>query len=468
MFKKANKAEKAEKTGKLKKAKDKKQERVHTESSGSGIVRVGGKEFAVNIDWYPFDSESPGIANINYTKEAITKARSYALKQGGKIADLYCVAPHIKMYGLGDHSKGHKKGIPAFASIIGEAVAEGVAWICLFEVETNVDIAYYVGSANSEGQILSDNIYKNLDEAQIEFNNMLDGSWNNIFISPDLATVYEGKIDAKILQTIKVTDIFIETLEGQYIPVKLKPVSMKETFRLYGIIGISLVSLYLGYSYYVSYQEEQEQKRIQIERDALNRAKKIDDQKSVVADPWVNKPYAVDAVISCLENYSAFKNMFIPGWYFSGVRCEDDIAIATYQRSGGTINWVRDFVGNNIPGAGISVKEMNIVDISVKMRVNYMTNGLVMYDNDSVKKYIDTFFDEYSIPVTFANSVHSGTHNVFNFKIVTSQPMTILPLVKEIPGLYLKEMKISGSSFWSISFDNYEKIQGATGNRRKG
>ena len=277
-------------------------------------IDIAGKTYAVGLFWQPIQNEKEYLKEVkSAVQTVVVGANLYCLKKG--------TGPQ---YGLGFTSSGQKKGMPAGASGIANALRDKSSAVCVFKVNEGW---WFITIRNNLILSEEDTIYTDENEAKEAFNSMLSiPDWGY-----KIAPAEWGIEDTK--------DISAVELLSKSQSVELKSIESNNVKN----IVIILLLLGVGYWYYSSEQAKKaEAERIAREKRMAEARKKM--QEAAPPPPPPPAPYEnltdiTDMAKKCtilIVNSTAT----VPGWDLKDSVCIENNMKASWRRGYGTAGWI--------------------------------------------------------------------------------------------------------------------------------
>lgn len=283
-------------------------------------IEFDGAQAAIGLDWYTEQTASRIAATVERQarqETGIGTAVDLKLVRKAGLDGKWQAA-------LGRRAYGHKPGMPAAAAIMAAAFPnnELQAWVSLPDMQpVNPASATQGADARSarpaaiwilrlsDGAVLEDRFYTDLQEAGRFFADLPRGSNTKVFATPDLERILLVDSDA----------FPFENVSARRAPpgTKLQRLDQQVRMRRYLLAGIAASALfYVGYEYALDYWDGMRAKELHRERIANIKPP---------PPPWLGKPNPVNAVRAC-QFAAMIRHIRIPGWKLRDLACETDKA----------------------------------------------------------------------------------------------------------------------------------------------
>ncbi len=391
----------------------------------TGVVKVGGRPFAVGLQWHNAD-EKPA-------KEARA-----ALRASEGIYNIFCARGGASpQFGLGSTMFGQSLKMPSLAAHVADH-SDG-SWLGAFRVPQGV---YFLAVKDDSILAESDRVFAEDDAQQFFRQYLKDGSWNH-----RVAPASWGIPDTQ--------DIELEQMVRGKSRSVMRPASAVNLRLVAGVtFGIALVAAgSYGYSWYQSYLDDQ-----RLEALRLVMAQKAAREPAIVPVPWEGTPAGVDLLATCVKTL-AEHNFEVAGWDQAGASCQGDRATVVLRRAGGTINWIaasvnsRTFKPNIVPQGNTSAL------------VSWVMPALNAYPQSSpggrlalTQRYLLSQLDERFTEVKFGAETKGNGYAKVGFTFSTrADPREFIGLLYPVPALTLKQVTREPNGQWNIEGEFYER-----------
>jgi hypothetical protein len=293
-----------------------------------GVIRLGKTDYAVGLLW----SRAEDVKRLSF--EAKTEANEYG-------ADLVAYKKDSQQYALGKKTDGLKPGMPSLAAALSESI-DG-SFLGIFKIpETS---SYYI-CAVQNGNILAgqDRIIEEREQALDDFGLLsTQGNWEFVFAPADFG--FE-RTQNRPLE---------EVLDAKKAKVKLAEISPKNSLLKIGLVLIGAAVIYLAYGQYSAWQEAALQERLMREAAEAEAARLAEEQARLDAlarqrvelptFPWEGRASFDAQLRRCVSAILKDSPTVVPGWRPVNATCNDEGEVRlSFQRDGGTINWIAPFV----------------------------------------------------------------------------------------------------------------------------
>ena len=425
-----------------------------------GTLTESGKTYAVGLAW----------ARVTDNSKIVAQAKAAAPLNG---ADLFVVRkPGRIQYGLGSRLTGHKEGMAPLASLLADVVDGN--FIGAFSVSDGI---YLV--AVRDDQVLAgfDRLIQERDEAFEVFHDMFVVSQWGQAIAPK-----DWNLEGTTASTLS------DLLTGAKSKSKLESVSSKQLLiKVAGTVG-ALALLYLGYSQYQNYEQDQAtQAAAKIVADQQAEQERENQQRMAIKIPpmpWEGKPYGALVVASCVDAVLKAP-ISVAGWQPQSVSCTGDDSVpqnwrivVVLKRDGGTINWIAPVYNHD--DFKPSVTQDNAGNALVSWPLEPVPKA--GYNKDSptstavlARRYMTTQFEEVFEPIDLHDDsgvkiqvpakTGSAKHDVLlerhlAFSFHTSHsPKDYQAILAPIPAFVATMVKLDVAKWsWTVEGTIYERI----------
>lgn len=399
-------------------------------------VDIAGKTYAVGLFWQPVQNEK------EYLKEV--KAAVQTVVVG---ANLYCLKKGTaSQYGLGFTSSGQKKGMPAGASGIANALRDKSSAVCVFKVNEGW---WFITIRNNLILSEEDTIYTDENEAREAFNSMLSiPDWGY-----KIAPAEWGIEDTKEISAVELLS------KGQ--SVELKSI---ETNNAKNIILI-LLMVGAGWYYYHSEQvKKAEQERIARERRIAAAKKKM--LQEVAPPPPPPAPFESLTDIKDMAKKCTIlivnSTATVPGWELDKSICIEKAMTSNWKRGYGTVGWIFEAqrYGNLPKEMELSADNSSYNSVSGTINIPFIkhTNQAPVMEKNEIQKKLSDIFQSLKLS-TF--KLHDGKTTIKdknNPNYIMDYPYTNFSFTDAAYRLPLDWVKllseINSIEFTSITWDN--------------
>lgn len=419
-----------------------------------GVVPAGGKNYAIGLIWETAD-DTAKMGPVAVEAAKAHKADLVILRKGGF------------QYGVGLIGTGHRSGMASAAALLTDAY-DG-SFIGAFEVPGGY---YVVGSRDGKVLSITDRIIVDRQEAINTFTDLyyqID-DWTES-ISPkdwDIETKSHDRID--------------DALTGLKPTSKLKPISSKvAVIKLAGVLTV-LALMGGGYLYYQDIKEQSA-----LEEEAAQRLQSADAQAKDAAArraalstipelPHIGKPSGIAVLAACTDAIIT-ANLAVPGWKPMSAACDGRVVAFTFQRDGGTLNWIGPAL--NRPGFKPSVSLNNsgsaLVSWQIPAQAPFYTKDSLTGTVSADRRYLTSQFEEIYHQIEMADAdgepfeiagARGQKQKVVYYRTLAisfrtrHDPKEFAKILAPIPALVTKTVRLDlGTWTWTIEGISYEKVQ---------
>ncbi|SOC27057.1 type 4b pilus protein PilO2 [Thalassospira xiamenensis] len=396
---------------------------------GLGTIGIGGKAFAIGLQWRGFEDPTKGKP-VEQARRAATGAR----------ADLFCLR-HGVQFGLGSKGMDHRPGMASLAAFLADTIDGN--WIGVFKV--NEGGLYYV--AAKDGAVLPgcDRFFNDEEAALAAFSDLaFVYEWNHIFAPEEW---HEDAQEAKLE----------EILRARKPATKLRSVSSTGKITKYGIAGLVVLGLGLGYQQYQDYLAEQAAVQA-----AILAAQSLTGRKPPPPPPpmpWEGVAQGIPALFACVDGILDAE-IVIPGWKTETVSCHNEEVSLSLVRDGGTVNWIADTLNRDGFRPSINPNgDSAVVSWKLEKAPEYPKN----LETDSLRKirrYLYSHFEELFHGIALSNGTRTEYYDTLNFAFSTSYyPTEFAGVLAEIPVFELSKVELDIMDMsWKIEGKIYEQL----------
>ena len=305
---------------------------VDLEFVDQGVVRIGGRLFALNLTWV-------SAVDTDSLKSHADTARKVAAsrKQADNDFTFYAGSKADGFLGFGSADAGHKRGMPVLIESFNPAVMGG-NWLAVRPIEGSRD-QWWVGGRRG-GDVFEDRVLGSKDAAAALFTEAL--------AAPGWATIVAPE-DWRVRNSVP-------SFPAGALDSPQEKLHLVDPVKAYAprviAVGIVLTAL-LGGSYYFYDKHQRHLAEMEELRRQIERAVTLQPQDH----PWYHRT-RIDHFLAHCEREILQTMIMVPGWENEVFTCKIDKGrgqVSTgWRRAGGNIAWLRAAMPQDYPAINVN------------------------------------------------------------------------------------------------------------------
>ncbi|PZO73985.1 MAG: hypothetical protein DI629_19000 [Mesorhizobium amorphae] len=413
--------------------------------SGLGVIQVGKRSYAVNMEWRPRNTNS-----------AQARAATIPLTRGVEAWDLFVDNPASSDSGFGSTSLGHEKGMAPLSLAIDREIV-GPSWLLWARIGSGEKARHWICAMDAQGRVVQDLMVPSADAAASSFRNeALTHDFARLIVPPGVE--YQGAENAEL---------------GALLQAKPKAALAYMTFlKNHGkklIYAALLISVASGAYYYKSMRDAEQAR---IEAEMLERQRER--SRVIPSDyPWFDGIRLGGFVSACVDGFEKV-SVFAAGWDAQPFVCSLDrtkMTVGTvYSRTpAGRIGWLERAVARNDGATAVSL------DLSGNMAETFRKATLsgdedyfshAPWEKGVAPHVLRRRFQNLGLELRIDAEVETPKGEVqrpvFNRHVLTIEspaPLTsdILALLDDVPALVPDSLTwLRADNVWTLSVSVYE------------